>query len=147
MLTQDRLKQLLVYDQNTGIFRRKRTLGGCIKNSIAGYISHGYVRISIDGKRYSGHRLAWLYMTGRWPKLIDHINRKRSDNRFLNLRETTKSQNALNHGKPGVTWHKIKKRWQAQIKLNYKHIHIGTFKDREAAIKARQEFITQNGLF
>lgn len=143
MLTENRLKELLHYNPKTGTFRRRCSMRQFPKGSITGHEDHGYIWIYIDGKRYSAHRLAWFYMMGRWPKLIDHINRKKSDNRFLNLREATKSQNALNHGKAGVTWHKIKKRWQAQVKINYEHIHIGTFKDRDAAIQARQQFLAQ----
>ena len=50
--------------------------------------STGYVRIGIDGRKYTSHRLAWLYVHGVWPSdQIDHINRNRSDNRIANLRE------------------------------------------------------------
>ncbi|MFW4291481.1 HNH endonuclease [Salmonella enterica subsp. enterica serovar Paratyphi C] len=46
----------------------------------------GYIRIYINKKWYLAHRLAWLYVTGKWPiNVIDHINRNKADNRFINL--------------------------------------------------------------
>ena len=50
--------------------------------------STGYVRIGVDGGKYTAHCLAWLYTHGVWPSdQIDHINGNRSDNRIANLRE------------------------------------------------------------
>lgn len=65
--------------------------------------STGYVRITVCGKRYYAHRLAWLYMTGSPPpRQVDHKNKVRTDNRWSNLRNASKSQNAMNRsgGKP-----------------------------------------------
>ena len=50
-----------------------------------------------DVTDYVAHRLAWLYMTGEWPRHeIDQINLDRSDNRFCNLRPANRSQNSAN---------------------------------------------------
>src|ERR1700679_771404 len=49
-----------------------------------------YIDVSICGKkrRYPAHHIAWLIMTGAWPKNeIDHKNRIRNYNKFENLRE------------------------------------------------------------
>lgn len=55
----------------------------------------GYVKIGINGKTYSAHRLAWFYVYGLWPiGVIDHINGWKFDNRFFNLMETTPRRNA-----------------------------------------------------
>ena len=80
-LTQDQLKSLLTYDVDTGKFKSidvrigRKPLGGEL-----GYKSaDGYIRLGICGKYFPAHRLAWLYMTGKWPeKLIDHINNVKS---------------------------------------------------------------------
>ncbi len=77
----------------------------------------------------------------------DHINRDGLDNRRRNLRIATRSQNGFNRGiqsnntsgETGVTWHRNRKRWQAQMMVNQKMIYLGFFIDKEDAIKARRE--------
>jgi hypothetical protein len=88
-LTAERLRKRLRYDAETGLFTRRVGSGHAHAGDMAGSVhSTGYVRICIDGGRYTAHRLAWLYVHGVWPSgQIDHINRNRSDNRIANLRE------------------------------------------------------------
>ena len=103
MLTHKELKLKLNYDSNTGyftkiIFHKKR---GIIKSIYSGLNIEGYIQISINDKLYKGHRLAWFYVHGAWPKdQIDHVNGKRDDNRLENLRECTNAQNSQNKTKP-----------------------------------------------
>lgn len=92
-------------------------------------------QIAINRKRYLTSRLAWFYMTGKWPEnLIDHRNGDGTDNRFLNLRQATSSQNNHNRkvGK-GYHWHTKSGKWVAMIRVNYKQIHLGGFKTEEEA--------------
>lgn len=101
MLTKERLQELLIYNTVTGIFTWKVNRRGTAKaGTVAGRPNNkGYIDISIDGKRYKAHRLAWLYITGSWPEnQIDHINRIRDDNRLANLRDVTQSENLRNCG-------------------------------------------------
>lgn len=98
-LTQERLKDLLRYEPETGNFywlnpAAKRMHHG----ELAGFVDYnGYVYIKVDSKRHSAHRLAWLHVYGHFPSnFIDHINTVRSDNRISNLREATRSQNMMN---------------------------------------------------
>jgi len=88
MITQKRLKELLSYDVETGIFTRVTSTKGARVGSIAGRATKGrYVDIRVDGTRYGGHRLVWLYVYGNLPEIeIDHINHDRTDNRITNLR-------------------------------------------------------------
>lgn len=145
-LTAQRLRALLTYDRDTGIFKWDVNLNGAAKRgSIAGTIdTNGYVSIKIDKKFYRGHRLAWLYVYGVWPeKYLDHINHVTTDNRIENLRECDNSQNQCNQrvqkksksGTKGVTWHKATGKWQVQCKLNGKNYHGGTFASLDEAVK------------
>jgi len=157
-LTADYVRSILHYAPETGVFTwRERpcehfaTLNACgVWNSrcagkTAGNIDRGYVQITIDGRPYRAHRLAWLYMTGEWPiNDIDHASLDRSDNRFANLREATRSQNGANRramsnntsGVKGVSWHASTRKWQARIQVAGKSKPLGYFDDLEAAAAA-----------
>ena len=149
MLTQEQLKELLSYDADTGIFVRLKSSGGQGIGSIAGGISpKGYIRIQMARKQYGAHRLAFLYMTGEFPvDQVDHINGVKDDNRWLNLRQATGSQNMSNQGRPitntsgfkGVSWKKRDKKWKAQIMHMNRAIYLGYFTTPEAAHQAYVE--------
>lgn len=148
-LTQERLKELFSYDQNTGIFTRLLpTSSRSKKGMVAGSkYKTGYLFICIDGNRYLAHRLAWLYVYGVFPeKQLDHINQIKYENRIINLREANASENAQNRpdisqkknksGYYGVCHNKFKKNkpeWFAQIKLNGKTVYLEYFDDPKQA--------------
>lgn len=149
-LTQDRLKKLLHYNTETGIFTRiKEYTTDNSLGSIAGCMdSKGYWKINVDGKSYRAHRLVWLYVFGKFPeKLIDHINRNKSDNRLINLRMVGYSENNQNHkinkrntsGVTGVHLHKKSQKWHAMINLDKKPKYIGSFPTIEEAKAAREK--------
>lgn len=143
-LTQERLKELLLYDPETGIFtwerrrgRPSRTLGAGVKEK-----TYGHILICVDGRMFRAHRLAWLYVHGSFPaRHIDHINGVRDDNRISNLREATESQNQCNRagtsktGYKGVYLHKSG-RWYAMIQCGKKRQCLGYFETPEAAAEA-----------
>lgn len=129
VLTADSLREIIHYDPETGEFRwikpgQGREVGvGWIGASNKG---NRYKRkmICINYKSYMAHRLAWLYVTGEWPKMdIDHINRNALDNRWVNLREATRKENSNNcslrsdnkSGMAGVYWVKTMKKWRVEI--------------------------------
>jgi len=100
----------------------------------------------ISGRMYRAHRLAWLYVHGKWPENeIDHINGVRSDNRISNLRDATTAENRQNHAirrdntstVPGVDWHKSVQKWRVRIRVPGKRITVGFFKNLEDAAAAR----------
>lgn len=95
----ERLKEILNYNPETGVFTRLFDAGAEKKGSVAGVVSSsiGYILISVDGSSLLAHRLAWFYVFGAWPKnQIDHINGSRTDNRIENLREATIAENRQN---------------------------------------------------
>lgn len=99
-LTQQQLKSVVVYDNKTGLFTWTRNASPGLVGKIAGHISGGYRVIKIHGKHYRAHHLAWLYVHGELPTLLDHINGKPDDNRIENLRIATIRQNVANSRKP-----------------------------------------------
>ena len=153
MLTQHRLKELFYYDANSGIFtRRVSTNHSAIAGTVAGTDDGaGYLRITIDKKRYRVHRLAWLFVYGVFPTLeLDHINQNKSDNRIVNLRVVNKSENQQNTKAPatntsgvkGVYWNKAAKKWQAQFCFKGKLMYLGIFSCLQAATLAYQKAIS-----
>lgn len=132
-LTQKRLKELVHYNPETGVFT-------CIKKNtrrnvgdVLGTYSHdGYLTIEINGKCYQLHRLAFLYMTGRFPcNLTDHANGNVVDNRWCNLREANSSENnrnrkCLNRSQTGIKGLSFKDgrypRYQAHVVIGEKRV-------------------------
>ena len=152
MITQKQLKMLLHYDPKTGVFRwRVFRCGLAKKGDKAGNLDGtGYIIIGVKWKRYYAHRLAWLYMKGKWPRmLLDHKNQIRSDNRIFNLRESNYSQNMMNGGLAknntsgirGMSWCSKMKKWKVTGRLNKKGIHLGYFSSKNKAKEAYRAFM------
>lgn len=147
-LTQARLKELLHYDPETGVFTWIAAPGGRkdLIGRVAGAVNTpGYVVIRCDDKLHLAHRLAWLYVNGEWPSSgLDHINRTRTDNRISNLRVASQHQNGANtslnrnnkSGVKGVSWSGRRNKWLAQITVNRENTFLGYFSDRNEAAAA-----------
>ena len=125
---------------------------GSIKGPSPGGIY--YVAIKIQGVWVRAHRLAWAFMTGSFPnKEIDHVNGNGMDNRWSNLRSVTRGTNMQNKklysrntsGCAGVTWRPIMGKWQSNITVKGKRIHLGLFAKKSDAIEARKEAELKNG--
>ena len=155
MITQSELQEVLNYNPDTGIFTWKiKTCKKICVGKIAGHIaSNGYINLSIKKKSYLAHRLAWLYVNGNFTKhTIDHINGNKKDNRIVNLREATKSENSWNRkmqidntsGIKGVYWFSERNKWVARISVNKQNIFLGTFINlklaENAVIEARNKY-------
>ncbi len=148
MVTQALLKEKLHYDEPTGVFTWLKP--GHPKAKVGSRAGHksksGYRAIGVCGRCYPEARLAWLYVTGQWPTAqVDHINRVRDDNRFINLRDATQSQNNANvglrkdntSGYVGVGWSPTLQKWRAYITIHKKLITLGHFNTPEEASAVR----------
>jgi len=154
-LTQDRLKSLLSYDKDKGIFTWARRKANKKPGDAAGCaMANGYWCIRVDKNLYLAHRLAWLYVYGAFPdEQIDHINRDRMDNRISNLRSVSDVDNKRNlppnkrntSGHQGISWHSGVNKWYAYIGADNKTIALGTYADINDAIHARKQAEIRHG--
>ncbi len=136
---------LYEYDPTTGVLRSRKT-----GNPARAKNGAGYIKLQVNKKQYTAHRVAWLLSTGAWPNHdIDHINGDREDNRIDNLRDVSRSANAQNRVKSagrtgflGVSLHAQTGRYNAQIWANGRNNSLGLFdrpEDAHAAYLAAKE--------
>ena len=137
------LKALLKYEPDTGLLRWKVDASHRIKaGNVAGWKDgDGYLRVTILGKRYRAHRVAWALQYGEWPQdLVDHKNGNGLDNRLNNLRVVSQSGNLQNlraaykqntTGVLGVS--KDYGKYRASITVNGEKHNLGTFLTAEEA--------------
>lgn len=165
-VTAEELRRLFRYDEQTGQFIRRVTIGSrAMAGTVAGSKAvRGNWKVCVWGKSYAAHRLAWLYVTGDWPvNEIDHIDGNPLNNSFSNLRQATSAENKQNrrvarkdssHGFIGVYRHGVRRdgrdMWRARIQLSGRNKHIGCFDTPEQAhaeyIRTKRELHTFNTL-
>lgn len=143
-LSQSALMFALTYSPDTGVFCHRKNGHGVTAGMQAGRIdSWGHRQIRVYGKRYSAHRLAFLYMTGSWPKqTVDHINGDPDDNRWPNLRDVSTKVNNQNirrasskssTGLLGVSKTRNGERFTSKIQVDGRMKYLGTFDTPEEA--------------
>jgi hypothetical protein len=155
---------LFDYDPETGVLTWKRRPGetkgerifnGKFAGKPAGADSPlGYLQVMVIGRNYLAHRIAFLVHHGRWPiDQVDHVNHIRADNRALNLREATNTENSRNHtlrstntsGVVGVYWDYQRGKWQAEIMVKGRKKYLGRFLCKDEAIKVRKNAEAMHG--
>lgn len=151
IVTVDRLRELLSYDPETGDLRWlvNRRGGGARVGAVAGSdCSRRYRVITIDQVSYPAHVLAFVLMEGRWPAdQLDHRDRNGLNNRWLNLREATPSQNNQNKsisknntsGAKGVSFCRTTKKWQVKITVDRKQRFLGRYDRFDVAVRVRAD--------
>jgi len=157
-LTQERLYQLLHYNPDTGewFWKENSGFGRKPKNQPAGSLHpDGYRYIKIDGKTYKSSRLAFLYMTGKFPtNTADHIDKIRNNDRWGNLRDATRTEQCLNRTKfkrrkseddclpKGV--YRSGKKYQVSLKIDYKFHYFGTYESISEASSVAEEMASKH---
>ena len=148
-LTQKRLKEVLNYNKNTGIFTRKLITGnncGPIGSVVGRPLWSGYLVVGIDGKEHFLHKLVFLYEDGYTPENeCDHIDRNKKNNKRNNLREVSRQCNMRNIGNrvdnksgiKGVGWGKRNRKWRATMKIMGSTKNLGRYSCFVDAVAAR----------
>lgn len=145
-LTAERLRELLHYDPETGVFvwLVSRNANRAPEGAEAGWLDdRGARMIEVDQRNYKAHRLAWLYVHGCWPKgVVDHRNTAPGDNRIDNLRDVTQFVNMQNRraarkgsrsGLIGAHWRERDKNWRSSVYADGKVHRLGSFDTAEEA--------------
>jgi len=159
-VTPEILRQLIRFDEATGeyfwkerdasLFKNERRIS-CFRSRFVGKklftkpTRHGYGAAIVLGYSFLAHQIVWAFHHGEWPKMIDHINGDRFDNRLENLRECTPSENQKNKamlarntsGRIGVTWNRQRRKWYSSIRVENKYIFLGSFHSLDDASDAR----------
>jgi hypothetical protein len=158
------LRSLLHYEPDTGVFTWKRrpdaraAWNTRYAGKVAGFdwlVCPGllYRSIRIFDWPFLGHRLAWIYMTGEWPAMIDHRDSDGLNNRWENLRPATKAQNAANTGicKTNTTGFKgvspcKSGKFRATIRRDGRQVWLGRYATaEEASIAYRRAAAARHG--
>lgn len=166
-LTPQRCRDLIDYEPRTGEFTWKRRMPAdfsCVgvgrdreckrwntryagRPAFTQTTTAGYLVARIDRVRKLAHHVAFAMTHGRWPNgMLDHINGRKDDNRIVNLREASATDNARNaarrsdnsSGVTGVSWCKRRGAWLSRMCLNGRNKHLGYFASVDEAAAARQ---------
>ena len=155
-LTTDKIRELLDYNEETGVFTWKASLGGTRADKIdKGATGYPRVYVRLLGKKYMASRIAFLCMGKELPKQVDHLDRDSTNNRWSNLAASTALENSRNQsmhsnntsGVTGVSWEKRSSKWKAEVVVNGVRHRLGLFDydDLDLAAMEVMEFRAEHG--
>jgi hypothetical protein len=141
MITKEYLHELFEYKDGELYWKLSPTNNVKTGKSAGSFCKRGYKFVGINKKVYRIHRLIFLMHYGYLPKIIDHKDNNKFNNRIENLREASTFENQQNRtvqknnksGIKNVAWHKHSSKWRVSIQVNKKRNFIGSFKDLELA--------------
>ena len=148
-LSADYVRSILDYDKETGNLRWKprQTRRGLWNIKFAGKIAgtsetDGRRKIVLKGKPYQHSHVAWVIVTGEWPRHeVDHLDTNPANNKWSNLREATRVQQLHNRcvmgnsttGLKGVHKNKHGTTYNARIRVKGRRLFVGNFPTAEDA--------------
>ncbi len=144
----EEIREFLVYDKGKLLWSQKPSIRINVGSEAGHVTAKGYLKVRFRGKGYLSHRVVWfLKKNEQPPKLLDHINNIKTDNRIENLRAATDTQNQHNcklssankSGVKGVHWNKRKSKWQVRVMVAGVNKHIGYYTTLGAAEVAAQQ--------
>lgn len=148
-MNQELVKELFEYRDGVLYWKKKAHLSSHVKmGDVAGCVDHkGYLKTTINCKRYFNHRITFLMFHGWLPIKVDHADNNPSNNRIDNLRPATTAENAQNSkihtrnisGFKNVYWEKTHKKWRVRFKIKGKKRNFGLYDDLELADLVAQE--------
>lgn len=144
------LKECFDYDEKTGVcLWKKRPLhhfncdfdriawNGHFAGKVAGWLDDGYIKVKVNSVSYKMHRLVFKMHYNYDPKIIDHLNRVRSDNRIENLVNSNLQRNRVNSGPhknnttgvKGVVFKNKASRYECYVKRHGVKKYLGSSKN------------------
>ena len=113
----------------------------------------GYFFVTLSNCEDTSHKLIHRLVANAFlenpedKKCVDHQDRDRTNNNVNNLRFATYTENNQNvsirynnkSGVIGVSFNTKDKKWRATICVNGNDIYLGSFTEKDDAIRARQE--------
>lgn len=145
------VREMFRYDPDTGIMSWALAPSPWLSHMIGTRVgsiyknSGGYRIVKIGYIPFKVSRLIWFYVNGVWPEaFVDHVNGDRDDDRLLNLREATCTQNNFNRsikctnklGVKGVSYDPVRQKYCAFISKDRKNKNLGRFDSLEEAKRA-----------
>ena len=151
--SQEKLKRLFAYNEDTGDVTRLIQCGKMKPGSLVGSKTHfGYTQTKVDNNNYFLHRIIWKLVYGKDPDgVIDHIDGNKRNNAISNLRDVSiatnnEHQRNINRKSKSGVFGAVQRgdKYAAMIVLDGVQKYLGTFK---TADEAHQVYLNAKRMF